>query len=636
MNVIGLDLETELIEPGVRAPRLVCMAISTENYTTIYNREEALDKFVTLTLENNGFAIHNAQFDMIVIMQEAWEANRHYQIIPLIFRLYEEGRIFCTLTREKLIAIREGNRSFRAAARQFNLGWLAANRLKPPMHLDKTEDSWRLRYGDLMYVPIKAWPDAAIKYAKLDTIAHRKLFISQAKRFPDIEGDLVSPDEIEQTKADLALGLMAAWGIRTDKKKTITYRDKLSHDWKAAQLRLLKHGVMYTGGTKSKPKIVKRMAAIQEHVKDSYEAMGLPVPVTEKGNIKTDSDTLKQSGNPVLLELNEALSGSSDLIKFMPTLLQGVDVPINPYWNVLVDTGRTSCGKPTLQTMPRKPGCRECFKARPGYVFISCDWNMAELCSLAQICYDLIGFSKLGNLLNKDHNPHIALTAQLMGVTYKQAVKWKKAKHKKFTGQNKLVKAANFGFPGGLGSSNFITYAKNYNPDNPIILTEQESKNIQNNWFSLYPEMRSYFNMISDITSAHGSGVIHQHKSGRIRGRVSFTQAANSLFQGLTADGAKRALWEVTKRCYIDEDSSLYDCRPVILLHDEIIIEAPNERASDAGEELSNLMNESMAELIDKVPITSEPVIMKHWFKDAQTIRDNKGRLQLWQPENLV
>ncbi len=80
-----------------------------------------------------------------------------------------------------------------------------------------------------------------------------------------------------------------------------------------------------------------------------------------------------------------------------------------------------------------------------------------------------------------------------------------------------------------------------------------------------------------------GVAEIVQLYSHRTRGMVPYTAACNTFFQGLGADGAKAALWDVTLRCYADETSPLYACRPVNFVHDQILMEVPLERAHEAG-----------------------------------------------------
>jgi hypothetical protein len=55
--------------------------------------------------------------------------------------------------------------------------------------------------------------------------------------------------------------------------------------------------------------------------------------------------------------------------------------------------------------------------------------------------------------------------------------------------------------------------------------------------------------------------------TGRVRGRVGFSAAKNTPFQGLSADGAKLALWRLMREGY----------RVVGFVHDEVLIELPDE-----------------------------------------------------------
>src|SRR5262249_51878854 len=54
---------------------------------------------------------------------------------------------------------------------------------------------------------------------------------------------------------------------------------------------------------------------------------------------------------------------------------------------------------------------------------------------------------------------------------------------------------------------------------------------------------------------------------GRIRGRVRYSQARNTPFQGLAADGAALALFELVQEGF----------RVVGFVHDEILVELPDE-----------------------------------------------------------
>ncbi len=90
------------------------------------------------------------------------------------------------------------------------------------------------------------------------------------------------------------------------------------------------------------------------------------------------------------------------------------------------------------------------------------------------------------------------------------------------------------------------------------------------------------------------------------------------------------------------DSSPLAGCRPVLFLHDEIIIEVPCVGAGDvvdhvsltaAADDLARLMVAAMAPYIPDLPVEAEPAAMWRWYKGAKTKRDDAGRLQVWVPK---
>ena len=86
-------------------------------------------------------------------------------------------------------------------------------------------------------------------------------------------------------------------------------------------------------------------------------------------------------------------------------------------------------------------------------------------------------------------------------------------------------------------------------------------------------------------------------ETGRIRGRVPYTAARNTPFQGLAADGAKLALWRLIRAGY----------RVIAFVHDEVLIELPVD-ANHAAEarKIDQIMCQSMQEFTGAVPIQCE------------------------------
>ena len=96
-------------------------------------------------------------------------------------------------------------------------------------------------------------------------------------------------------------------------------------------------------------------------------------------------------------------------------------------------------------------------------------------------------------------------------------------------------------------------------------------------------------------------------RTGRIRHGCDHPVRCNTPFQGLAADGAKLALYELVKRGY----------RVVAFIHDEIIIEVPvDSDVEDAKRELRDVMRDAMASVVPDVPIVvGDAVVMERWEK---------------------
>ena len=245
----------------------------------------------------------------------------------------------------------------------------------------------------------------------------------------------------------------------------------------------------------------------------------------------------------------------------------------------------------------------------------------------------------LADRIRRGEDVHIATGAVVMGVDYGVAFAayhdGDHDLHAEAKRARQVAKAANFGFPGGLGAGAFVHFARGYGID----LTEGEAADLRAKWMSAIPEMNGYFNHIGQGTG-FGPTAVRQFVSGRIRGGVGFCDGCNTLFQGIVADGAKAAAYEVARAAYTHDgaegrpSSPLFGCRPWVFIHDEIIMEAPDDpdALTAAADELSRLMVEALARYIPDVPITASPAAMARWHKDAEEVRDAEGRLRVWSP----
>lgn len=106
--------------------------------------------------------------------------------------------------------------------------------------------------------------------------------------------------------------------------------------------------------------------------------------------------------------------------------------------------------------------------------------------------------------------------------------------------------------------------------------------------------------------------------TGRVRGRVGYSQARNTPFQGLAADGAKLALWRLIREGF----------NPVAFVHDEVVIEV-EEGANHAAlaRQVEGILNGEMESVCGSVPIGSEYALARCWSKGASAKFDEEGRL---------
>jgi hypothetical protein len=679
MNVVAFDTETHLIQPGLLTPKLVCVSVAygDDGDVALFDRFKGTNYMELLLHPEGGIHLvgHNVAYDLGVLVA------RRPELIPVVFQAYEQGRIWDTKIRQELLDIASG-RSVRNGATfalrngewvkaGYSLAGLAGHYLGKDRFAEKTDsDAWRLRYAELEDVPLDQWPVEATHYAKEDAEDTLAIFLKQG----GMDGAL--PTEQEQVRAAWALHLISVWGIRTDAASVDALETVLLKEQARLRKRVIQAGILVPkrvpedeaefheevvkrkkatkkdlqpaldGSTQEieyedgVPYVVTRTTVPMRWSKDSKKLeaythryltrRGKDVELTATGRVSTAKGTLKDSGS-FLLDL-VADGGAVDKVigTYLPALKEGKERPINAKFNVLVNTGRSSCEKPNLQQMPsgrKVGGTRECFVPREGYVFVSVDYDTLELRALAQVCLVLFGKSEMAGAINADRDLHSQVGATMLGMTYEEVEKGKKQKGSKAKTARDAAKAFNFGAPGGLGAASLVTFARtNYG----VILTEDQAREMKAQWLKAWPEMHRYFAWINQAVGL-GEAVLRHPITGFVRGDVGYTDGCNHLFQHLAAQGAKRALYRAAREAYAEPDSPFFGSRPVVFVHDEIIAEVPEARAATASGRLSQIMCEEMAQLIPDVKITASPTLMRYWTKDAVETYDTDGTLVPWE-----
>jgi DNA polymerase I-like protein with 3'-5' exonuclease and polymerase domains len=300
--------------------------------------------------------------------------------------------------------------------------------------------------------------------------------------------------------------------------------------------------------------------------------------------------------------------------------------------------------------MPRKGGVRECFHARPGTVWSSVDYAAIEMSTLAQVQLWALGRSTLADAINDGVDPHSLFAAGMTGQPYADFLNLVEAGDKQAKNMRQAAKAANFGFPGMMGGAKFVVAKRREGAsvcewlhhdgacgvervrewrgrdlDAPLCKRcIEEAEKLRSAYLTQWPEMQPYWAWVQ--AQMGYAERVEQFVSKRVRGGVSGPAGANTYFQGLAADGAKRALVALTREMYLDRGSPLYGSRLMLMAHDESILEIPEERAHEAATRQAEVMVAAMKTCVPDVKVSAEPALMRVWTKDAKA-KYREGRL---------
>ncbi len=386
----------------------------------------------------------------------------------------------------------------------------------------------------------------------------------------------------------------------------------------------------------------------------------------------SDQDVAELAGIQSAFKSREAAESSWKAKRTFLDALRGAalnpDNRLRYKYNGLMETGRTSSSSPNLQNIPRKGAARSCIKPRAGHIFIIADYSNAELRTLAQAHLNEGRASRLATEYqrNPQFDPHLFMAVRILGgLTYDDGLQVLNDKahpqYKALKEKRQLSKIANFGYAGGLGAEQFIDYAKGYGTR----LTSEQASTLREQWLDTWVEMRAYFEQrgemlreaeASDLLervdaltntgkarrSKHVSdkdwGCVYTFKSsGRARYLRKFTIACNTPFQGIASDGAKDALVNVFSECLLDTSSPLYACKPVLFVHDEIVLEVPFDgtgrahiKASAAALRLRDIMVTGMQQHTPDIPALADPCLSYEWTKDAESITLDNGLLSIY------
>lgn len=623
---VSLDLETCLIEAGRLDPDIVCAQVCDETLEPeLVDHMHAEQVIADLLACPDVYIVGaNVAFDFGCIIREYPALKR------AVFAAYAAGRVLDVQIAQRLIDIANGELeggynhlgvfvkhyySLAALHERWGLGSLAK------------DGTWRLKYGTLRGVPLDQYPEEAVRYALDDAAATIKVWMLQWHSFPHFLTDLAA-----QTRAAFALHLMSVRGIHTDADACDEYLVSVKEEIEAHKRLLLEHKLLRTNGTRD-------TKAAQAFMVEACERAGVEIKRTKKDGVCMDAEACRDVNDPVMTAYSSFVSAKGTLQRTEKLKLGSGAVPLQTRFQPLVNNGRSSSMEPgepmvgmNLQNVPTGSKMRHVFQARPRKRLNSVDFSGAELHSFAQVEFWFTGKSLIGEALNAGRDLHCHLGAALLGVSYEEMFANKA--NGKYAWARKVCKNANFGLLGAMGAEKFMTMTNKNAKKREDRITIELAEQLRALWFDTW-QTRPYFDHISSMLQ-EGAASVQHFISGRIRGKVTYTECANGFFSGLTADAFKAALWDLTVASYADDTSILFgNCDPLLAIHDEIIAEITDDpsKMHEVAFEQARVMVDAHNRFTPDFPVRAKPAVMRHWFKKAEDVFDANGRIRCWEPQ---
>jgi len=315
-----------------------------------------------------------------------------------------------------------------------------------------------------------------------------------------------------------------------------------------------------------------------------FEEMGLPVVAkTPTGQPSTAENVLHELA--IDHELPQVILTYRSLSKLKSTYTDTLPEQIHPrsgrihtsYQQAVTSTGRLSSSDPNLQNIPVRSEegrrIRKAFIAPQGYRLLAADYSQVEL----RIMAHLSGDAGLLEAFAAGADIHAATAAEVFDVKL-DAVS---------SEQRRAAKAINFGLIYGMSAWGLARQL------------EVEQKLAQayiDTYFERYPGVLEYMERTRKqaraqgyVETIHGRRLWLPEISSRngARRQAAERAAINAPMQGSAADIIKLAMIDIDH--WLREQD--IDARMVMQVHDELVLEVPNDQATDIAAEVQQRMS---------------------------------------------
>ena len=334
-----------------------------------------------------------------------------------------------------------------------------------------------------------------------------------------------------------------------------------------------------------------------------FEKMKLPVIKKTKNGYSTDVDVLEKlrREDPIIGKLLEY----RQLMKLNSTYVEGLKPYINPktkrihsfFHQTITATGRISSTEPNLQNIPTRfelgKRVRKIFKPQSGKVYIDADYSQIELRVLAHISED----EHMIQAFQEGEDIHKQAASKVFKTPIDEVTKE----------QRSDAKAVNFGIVYGISD---------FGLGEQLGISRKKAKQYIDEYLEQYAGIKAFMENITEKakeqgyveTLFHRRRYIPELKSSNYMVRQFGARAAmNTPIQGTAADIMKIAMIKV----YEELQRQNLQTKIVLQVHDEMMLEAPEEEKEQAKQIVKQAM-ESAISL--KVPLIADIEEAQNWY----------------------
>ncbi len=309
-----------------------------------------------------------------------------------------------------------------------------------------------------------------------------------------------------------------------------------------------------------------------KQVKEALEKRGLKLK-------STDEVALVMSGDPAaeLVLRSRAAEKRAQMIASYREAV-GKDGRIHADFDPLgTATGRFSCREPNLQNVGRDAEMRSCFVAGPKQILVIADYSQIELRVAAFVAKE----ESMLAAFRSGQDIHALTAGKLSG----------KPAEKVGEEERKLAKAVNFGLLYGMSARGLAEYSR---ISFGLTLGEKEAREFRQKFFHAYPAFERWHHearqaaedaMVMEVRTLYGRRRWLPLPGGRMDW-VRFTALVNTPVQGSCGDAIKRAM------------VALADVPLVSTVHDELIVEVPEEEAATMADRLVGAMRAGFSGMV--------------------------------------